>query len=128
MRHATHDQNAKQDVPFWIDLMDNYVVKNTPLTRKAIYEISVASLRGIGTLIGKEELLREYFQDISKIGSIDQLEDTATLLTYCVGARKNGLVQLSEEELKKWHSKILNEVENKIPESNVTDKCFLVRA
>lgn len=126
MRHATHDQNDKQDVPFWIDLMENYVVKDTPLTKKAIYEISVASLRGIGTLIGKEELLREYFQDISKIESIDQLEDTAVLLTYCVGARKRDLVQFSEEELKKWHSKILNEAENKIHESNVTDKCFLL--
>lgn len=57
IRHATCTDKVRQDLLFWIKSL-NSLIESTPfpvLKRKAMYEIAVAALRGLGTLHGYEE-------------------------------------------------------------------------
>ena len=67
LRYATYAESVRNDVTFWIKLMESLAL-NTPiasLRRRATYEITVASLIDLSTLICYEQRLREYFKDIS---------------------------------------------------------------
>ncbi len=67
IRHATAEEDAKQDIPFWIGHLERFIEKDASslLARTAVYEIAVASLVGMGTLFGQESRLRQYFSAIS---------------------------------------------------------------
>ncbi len=129
MRHAVFNvTNAKQDIPFWINLLEKFMdnVFGTDLKRCAIYEISVASYRGLGTLIGRETLLREFFDMIPDLESIGELEDYGVLLSYCIHAAYHGLVRLEIVELKNWHDLLLEKLDKKLETDNIHLKCQLL--
>jgi hypothetical protein len=97
------------------------------LKRRVIYEITVASLRGLGTLIGQEERLREYFDIISKLEDPVDLEDASALLNYCIGASYRNIVQLTDDELSTWRNKLLSRVEERLKAANTPGlKCPLL--
>lgn len=128
-RHATFETKVRQDLPFWITILTKYRTDESPpqLKRKAIYEISVASLRGLGTLDGQEDYLREYFDKIPELEDPVELEDANILLTYCIGASFRNLVQLTDDELNTWHIKILKNVEEKLKNLKTSgQKCILL--
>lgn len=128
-RHAISDPKVRQDLPFWITILTKYRTDESPpqLKRKAIYEISVASLRGLGTLDGQEDYLREYFDGIPKLEDPVELEDANILLTYCISASFRNLVQLTNDELNTWHIKLLKNVEEKLTNLNTSgQKCLLL--
>ena len=115
-RHATHSDTAKQDLPFWIGCLDS-LIQSTPLTvlqRKAMYEIAVAALIGLGTLYGYEEKLRLYFADIPSLSNLSDIEDITALWTYCVGAYNRNLVQFTSEELTRWREQIIGKIEGEL--------------
>src|SRR5215207_1564987 len=62
-RNALTEPELLQDVPFWIEMLRPYVGADLPvvLKRRAVYEIAVLSIRGLGTLEGQEGDLHEYF-------------------------------------------------------------------
>lgn len=130
VRYATFNEEAKQDLPFWIDSLE--VLRSetdyADLKRRATYEISVAQLRGQNSLEGYEEVLREYFDRISDLVDINQLEDATTLLTYCSGALELNAVQLSQEELKSWASQLESKLDSELQaESGTGRKCLLLQ-
>lgn len=128
-RHATFDKNVKQDLLFWISLLKQFLNAVFPLVlrRNAIYEIAVASLRGLGTLIGQEEDLRAYFAVISNLESRQELEDAGALLNYCIGAVLRNQVQLTIEEIGIWRDQLLTKVEQKLHQSRTPNqKCPLL--
>ena len=128
-RHATFKTEVRHDLPFWIKILTMFRTDESPpqLKRKAIYEISVASLRGLGTLDGQEEYLREYFNKIPELEDPVELEDANVLLTYCIGASFQNLVQLTADELNTWHSKLLLNVEEKLRNlKTLGQKCLLL--
>jgi hypothetical protein len=105
VRHATFGPAARRpDVPFWIDLLDQLRANPDPpqLGRHAAYEIAVASLRGLGTLAGRGELLREYFARIDETADPAWARDVEVLLMYCSTAARRGLADLGEQELAAW--------------------------
>lgn len=129
IRHATFTSEVKQDLPFWIGLMETFISPDSPepLKRRVIYEITVASLRGLGTLIGQEERLREYFDIISKLEDPVDLEDASALLNYCIGASYRNIVQLTDDELSTWRNKLLSRVEERLKAANTPGlKCPLL--
>jgi hypothetical protein len=88
IRHATFADSVKRDLPFWIEQFE-LLIDSTPyeeLKRRAIYETAVASLRGLGSMIGYEEQLSKYFDKVPSLTAPSDLEDAATLWTYCIGA------------------------------------------
>ena len=120
IRYATFTSEVKQDLPFWIRVMETFISPDSPepLKRRVIYEITVASLRGLGTLIGQEERLREYFDIIPKLEDPVDLEDASALLNYCIGASYQNNVQLTDDELSTWHNKLLSRVEERLKAAN----------
>ena len=130
LRHATYTESFNNDVTFWISLMDSLAL-HTPLEslkRKVTYEIAVASLMGLGSLIGYEQRLREYFNDIPSLSQLPDIEDANVLLTFCIGAYRQNEVQLEETELSTWKNQIIHKIE---PELNATEnpdrRCTLLR-
>ena len=128
-RHATFSTNVRPDLPFWIRLLEKFIDDGSlpQLKRKAIYEVAVTSLRGLGTLFGQENHLREYFHIIAELEDPVDLEDAAALLNYCIGAVYQNKVQLTVDELSTWRNKLLNRVEERLKAANSPSlKCPLL--
>jgi len=116
LRYATHSEAHKCDLPFWLDLFES-LFKNTPfslLRRNVVYEIAVASLRGLGSLIGHEERLSKYFSETETLNDISQLEDIAVLWGYCFGALHHNVLQLKIEDLIAWRTGLIQKLENEL--------------
>lgn len=129
VRHATFSTEVRQDISFWIRLLENFIDNDSlpKLRRKAIYEVAVASLRGLGTLCDQEDRLREYFDVIHKLEDPVDLGDTAVLLNYCIGAIHQTDVQLTADELSIWRNKLLSRVEERLKAANTPSlKCSLL--
>ena len=129
VRHATFSTGVRQDISFWIRLLEKFIDNESlpKLRRKAIYEVAVASLRGLGTLCGQEDRLREYFDAIPKLEDPVDLEDAAVLLNYCIGAIHQTDVQLTDSELSIWRNKLLSRVEERLEAANTPSlKCSLL--
>jgi hypothetical protein len=113
IRHATWAESAKVDLPFWIRRLTDLGRSTTwiPLQRRSIYEIAVASLRGLGTLEGSEEKIRSYFSEIQNLYEEVDLEDASVLLVYCAGALRRGAISLANEDLASWQKALIDKVE-----------------
>ena len=130
LRYATYTESVKNNLTFWINLMESLTLHTpmAPLKRKATYEIAVASLRGLGTLIGYEQRLREYFNDIPSLSQLSDIEDTNVLLTFCIGAYRQSAVQLKEAELSNWKNQIIDKIESELNATDNSDRrCTLLR-
>lgn len=128
LRHATFEATVKQDLNFWINLIQHFISNQVPpeLKRKAIYEMAVASLRGLGTLNGQENQLREYFESIPEMERVTELEDVPALLNYNIGAFRQNRVQLTADEIITWRKKVLKKLEDELRKANTpSQKCPL---
>jgi len=129
IRYATSSKNEKVDLMFWKDLLEAFLTNecDVRLKRKAVYEIAVASLKGLETLRGQEDRLKEYFNDIPQLEDSVEFEESSTLLMYCFGALQQNAIQLTFEDLDNWHDKLLTRVEEILAVSNVDGKkCWLL--
>lgn len=120
LRRATFNREAKPDLTKWLRKMENFLRSNEsdPLYRLSIYEICVASLRGLNNLTSKLPLIEEYFSSIEKLTDIPSLRDAGTLLSYCSTASKLGHFDIEKEILAKWSHSLIARVENSIEESS----------
>ena len=130
LRHATWDESVKQDLPFWIELTERYVSNDYSriLKRLATYEVAVSRLRGLGTLEGYEDRLANYFDGYKPVKSIGQLDDTVTLLSYCVTAQLMNLVHFDLDSISRWHNSLIEYVDNElISEQFESNKAYLLQ-
>lgn len=129
LRYATHSETHKCDLPFWLDLFES-LFKNTQfslLRRSVVYETTVASLRGLGSLIGHEQRLSKYFSETEPLNDISQLEDMAVLWGYCFGALHHNVLQLKIEDLIAWRTGLIQKLENELrTTSSVGRKCAIL--
>ena len=128
IRHATFSKDVKQDILFWIGILEEFRKREYPgLWRKSVYEIMVAKLRGLGTLEGEEGDIRKYFRDITNLDRPVDLEDANNLLTYCTGAYFRNLVKLKPEELDDWHHELVQRVDELLSNAKKPGyKCLLL--
>jgi hypothetical protein len=117
-RHAAYSDSLKADASFWIGHLQAFKVADIPedLKRKVIYELAFVSLHGLGHLSGLEADLRRYFQKISELYDPVQLADSTALLTLCIAAVASNSVQVGYEEVRTWHSNLVETVENLLDE------------
>jgi hypothetical protein len=118
LRRAMRTDKLKQDLPFWITRMQRYLQSSRQfLARRARYEIAVARLRGLGTLVGFEDDVRPYLSNIPTADApVDELEDYGVLLSYCTTATALGHAEFSLPELKQWHHEYRDALERGIRE------------
>jgi len=116
LRHVTWEDALKPDLPFWIGLIKRFLDSDGvfALARKATYEAAVATLRGLGSLVGQENELRGYFREIPATYEIDELEDYTLLLSYCTTATVIGHAHFSPNELQLWRHSITDRLDEAI--------------
>lgn len=129
IRFATFENNYKKDIPFWVKSLRTFLNDRIGdgLRRKALYEIAVATLRGMGYLNGMENDIREYFSSIAHLETASEIEDAEVLWKYCAGARNHNVVELSEEELIQWKEQIKTKIEDVLNSVGTPGiKCYLL--
>lgn len=112
------------ELPFWIERLDEIAANDTGglLRRRALYEASVARLRGLGSLIGQEAVLRLYFAQVPQLEDGADLEDAGVLLSYMVTARVLGQVELEENEVNAWEVALERRLDEQIAKAKREDK------
>lgn len=128
-RHATFSSEARSDVPLWIGHLQKFRDEDAPdyLSRRATYEIAVASLRGLGTMHGLEDEVRAYLGQTANLETPADLEDAAVLLGYSYGAFVRDAVQLTLEELRNYQQRLHARLDEQLNVTeNATTKCALL--
>jgi hypothetical protein len=80
------------------------------ISRKAVYEEFVASLRGLETTAGLESVIRQYLERANFLSDPAELEDSAVLATYALAAQHQGILDLPADELRQQEGRILARV------------------
>lgn len=112
LRRATFNRNEKPDILFWIKKMEIFINKDAgELRRRAIYEIAVASLRGMDNLTSQKSRIEEYFLKISDLKEVSELEDASNLLTYCSVAYRTQHFHIEEQKLVLWMTILIERIE-----------------
>lgn len=118
-RQAFRNDEIRQDLSFWISLIESTFLKSplSELRRRAIYEVCFLRLRGLNSLEGQEELLREYFSTIPELTSPIDLEDARNLVTYCSGAVGHGVVGLTAQEVSDWQHALTKRIDERLKQT-----------
>lgn len=129
IRHSTFVDSAKKDLPFWIKQMEtlNIATSYSSLKRKTTYEVAVAELRGLGSLLGYEERLTAYFNDIPTLTEPSEIDDATSLWIYCTGAYNHNVIQVKLENLHEWRTLIEEKIDSELLNTNLPGrKCLLL--
>ena len=113
LRHATFNNTARPDLPFWLALMRQFLEPHfdEDLQRRARYEVSVATLRGTGELTPADALAADFIELSCGADDIFVLEDGCVLLMYCIGAFRFSCTSLAAERLCDWNNRLRERVE-----------------
>lgn len=118
-RNALTEPELRQDLPLWIELLKPYAGADLPmvLKRRSVYEVSVLSIKGLGTLEGQEVDLRGYFAVIPEMRETADIEDAGALLNFCSYACLQHRCELTREEICAWNDNLIRKVEELLNES-----------
>ena len=116
LRHATFDLGARANLNFWLRKMEAFIGAPAPrpLQRAALYEVSVATLRGTGELDSEITRVRDFMSDFDAFTAIAELQDTATLLVYVTGAQALGQVHFDAAEPYGWRKRLVDILDREI--------------
>lgn len=124
-RHATFASDAhRHDVPFWLARLQACLQSPWAglFRRKALYDIAVVSLRGLGTLIGREDDIRAYFEGLDARTDPTDLKDAQVLLMYLSTAEERGLVQLGGA-VREWVDTLLDHLRFLVEDTTGNARC-----
>lgn len=119
LRRATFRRELKPELTNWLRKMEAYLGgdKSGHLYYRSMYEICVASLRGLNNLTSKRELIEEYFSRIDILVDIPELRDAATLLSYCSSAYQLDHFDVDVKKLSAWSKALIGRIDSVIEES-----------
>jgi hypothetical protein len=130
LRRATFRKEAKPDLRGWLNIMELF--RDHPfsneLRRRAAYEISVATLRGLNNLTERKDLIEDYFSQIEKLINISDIQDATTLLSYCTTAYLCRQFEIEVDKLFGWTKTLIDKMD-KILEAPIGDgtRCHLLQ-
>jgi len=127
-RHALSSEELTQDVPFWLGLLESFIVSesNEVLKRRSIYEVAYLSLKSMRTLVGQEDRLREYFAGVFQLANPAELEDAAAMMNYCAVVACQGGSTLTVEEVSSWRRSLIDSVEKELKRETTTNTLCLL--
>ncbi len=127
VRHATASKKLASDLPEFIARLMTVDESDRRLWRAAMYEVFVASLRGLRTLEGFEDQIRRYFADAEATTSAADLRDASCLLGYCTDARAMHVLNLDAESLTTWRAHLIDRVDSLLSETtSASTRCALL--
>jgi hypothetical protein len=103
LRRATFDETLRHDLGRWSNFMQEAVERaGHGLQQKLLYEISVAQLRGRGTLDSAQWAVERFFDQFDPDDGIGAVEDALVLASYAMSAHRAGHFQTSLEAIEAW--------------------------
>ena len=118
LRHATFHLSAREDLPFWLGLMEPLCGATGRVVRqRARYETAVAQLRGMRDLRPVDRHVADFFGEMSEEDDPARLEDAGVLLTYASVAWSFAHSDLTLAALTTWSAALRERVEALLVES-----------
>ena len=119
LRHATARPALASDIPLWLNALDEYDAENVskPLRYRSTYERAVASLRGLGTMEGLEDRLRQYFSLVPMFDLVADLEDASCLAIFCHEALHRHVLSIDLAEAFAWRDAVAAKVKQKLADA-----------
>ncbi|WP_031088669.1 hypothetical protein [Streptomyces sp. NRRL WC-3549] len=136
LRHATFHAEARADLPDWLG-HTRALLNATPGTQTALrarYELVVATLRGLETMLPVDDLARDIFTRLTTDDALNDpglLEDAVVLLGYTFGALMRGLTAVTSDELRTWQRELQMKTDRLLeegPAPNATAHLLALRA
>lgn len=108
LRYAAFHQDARIDLPFWLQLMRPVAeARDEPIVRqRARYEISIAHFLATGDLRAADAHIRSFVDEALSARDPTTYEDTILLLSYATVAALWGTTTISPAELSDWIERI----------------------
>jgi hypothetical protein len=131
LRTATFEDEAKRDLSSWIEAMRRFIAGgfSDRLVQKARYEISVAELRGRGSLNPAMPLVESFLATASCDRPAAELLDAAVLTVYVWGSRSHGESSVTPEQVKEWVKRNDKVLESALVNTTSRgDRCLLLEA
>ena len=131
LRTATFEDDAKRDLGEWIEAMRSFLAEGLPdrLIQKARYEISVAELRGRGSLDPAMSLVEAFLATATSDRTAAELLDAAVLTVYSWGSTGHGESSVSPEQLAGWIKRNDEVIANAlVATTSRGDRCLLLEA
>lgn len=114
-RYALNHKEKYIDLTFWIKSISAFSESTLyGLSKRASYEVIVLSIRGLRTLLGQEERVRKYLNDIHNINNSSDFNDAAIILNYCIGACFSNNLNINKDELYNWKKTLIEILEDHI--------------
>jgi hypothetical protein len=92
------------ELPYWIERLEEIGSQGTvaSLRRRSLYETVVLRLRGLGSLAGQEDRLRQFFDEIPQLRDAADLEDAEVLLSYVLPESRLWRIRLGDSDVMTW--------------------------
>jgi hypothetical protein len=108
VRFATHEPAHRSDLPVLLTKIRFFRQHpSARIQRKAFYEDFVASLRGLEVVRGLEADLNDYFSAVAPSEETSEITDAAVLVSYSLGAKARGLLDVRVEVIRDWRRRVL---------------------
>jgi hypothetical protein len=132
LRRAMHHRDARADLPLWLGHMRQLSQSDVSLDlrQRARYEVSVAALRGAGSMKPADGLVEAFFGEVGDASATTaRLLDGATLLSYAFGAKLRGATNLTVDQLASFNADWAARVTTGVAEQpSLNDRAVLLRA
>lgn len=113
-RYALGD--APQDIPFWLGLLAKYEKSQVGevVWPQAAYELIVLNARQTRSLRGQEDRIRRFVSEAKCFQYPDEVENTATIMTYVVAMHRLGEVDMDATEIQREWLELRDKIEKGI--------------
>ena len=115
LRNATHHQEARSDLPFWLGLVRQLLASPecpANIRQRARYELVVATFLGTRNFRPVDDVSRAYLDESLNESEPARLQDASALLLYANTAVKWGITSLTPAELENWNKRLTTRVED----------------
>ena len=131
LRTSTFEEEARRDLRGWIEAMRSFLADGVPdrLRQKARYEISVAELRGHGSLDPAVPLVETFLANATSNKPGAELLDAAVLNVYAWASRGHGESSISSEQVAAWVKQNDEVIAHAVvAPASASERCLLLEA
>jgi hypothetical protein len=118
LRHATRVADARQDLPFWLNLARRTATDQAPqnVRHRARYEVAWATVQAQNDARPADELVRSLVEDVIAGEHFEPaaVEDATVLLTVWGNALRAGRTDLAAAELRQWNDALRTRLRTEI--------------
>ncbi|WP_147470006.1 hypothetical protein [Corallococcus sp. AB049A] len=129
-RYATYNEEVRADILIWRARLERYLSADQPasLQRKVRYELSVASIRGLGAADDCVGHIEAFFTAATSSADLVDIDDAVLLLAYCHGGVLAGALHIDEIKLSTWAASLQSEIERRLASTrSENDRCLLLQ-